>query len=150
MILKAPVFAFVFLTSLLESDQKKEGQASSVSRSSQILASDHSPEITCTSRPIWDQGLTHCSSSEHPLGVSTMSPRGLPCQGCSQLTPSGNTVISAAAVCTVQRSSPLPLQLLLWPEILKILYTLVKKHDAEQTVEHPTFYEKRRKLKWIF
>lgn len=28
------------------------------------LASDYSPEITCTSWPIWDRGLAHCSSPE--------------------------------------------------------------------------------------
>lgn len=41
---------------------------SGVSRSSQILASDYSPEITCTSWPIWDRGLAHCSSPE-PLSL---------------------------------------------------------------------------------
>lgn len=44
------------------------GMTSRVSRSSQILASDYSPEITCTSWPIWDRGLAHCSSPE-PLSL---------------------------------------------------------------------------------
>lgn len=77
----------------------EERGTSSVSRSSQILASDYSPEITCTSWHIWNQGLAHCSRPKHPLGVKTRHPPlGLIDHG----SPPRNTMISAAAICTGQ------------------------------------------------
>lgn len=112
----------------------KEG-TSSVSRSSQILASNYSPEITCTSWPIWDQGLAHCSSPEHPLGVKATSPLGLVYHGCPQLAPAGNSDFSCCCLHEVQRSSPLfpsHYTLFLSPlssEILKALHTFFSEKN---------------------
>lgn len=110
--------------------------------------------MTCTSWPIWDQGLAHCSGPEHPLGVQTTSALGSLSCGGSQLAPSGNKDFSCCSLhgATVIASFPLPLPLSLSPEVLKVLYTLFnkKKYDTEQLVKHCTFSVKKEKIKMNF
>lgn len=135
-----------------------EEKTSSVSRSSQILASNRSPEITCTSWPIWDQGLAHCSSPEHPLGVKATSPLGSVYYGCPQFAPSGNSDFSCCCSHGVQRSSPLfpshcPLFLSpLSSEILKALHTSFSEKAWCRTVCKTSYllFKKRKTLEWIF
>lgn len=128
----------------------EEGRTSSVSRSSQTLASNYSPEITCTSWPIWDRGLAHCSSTE-PLSLGNKT-HGSPWMDLPWQFPAPPPKKSSdiSCCCCLQKtkaitSSPLPPQLFLSPlspAVLKVLHTMyyvhwpLKKNDAEQFVKN--------------
>lgn len=98
-------------------------KTSSVSRSSHILASDESPRIICTSWPIWDRGLAHCSRPKsYPWGIKSRSPWGSLPMAVPSSPPLHTALISAAVVSTRQRSSHFPPQpgLCLSPHRLKL------------------------------
>lgn len=87
---RAPVLHICF--SRICGSRVGRGRISRVSRSSWILASGHSPEVTRASWPIWDRGLAHCSSPEpSSLGNENPESPGLIYPGCSQLTPPGDS-----------------------------------------------------------
>lgn len=115
-----------------------ERRTSSVSRSSQTLTSNYSPEITCTSWPIWEQGLAHCSSPKQSLGAKTTSPLGLIYRGYSQLTSLETQWFQLLLFAPGEDHHPFspptaifPVTSVTW-NFKSITYHSMKKHDAEQ------------------
>lgn len=127
------------------------GRTGSVSRSTQILTSDDSPEISCTSWPIWDWGLAHCLSPE-PLFLGNKILRSswvdLPwwflvfllwnssgfgfCLHGSQRSPLLSSHLDLAYhTCHMKFKN-----YYIWS------YS-VEKLDAEEFIKYPTFYVKR-------
>lgn len=114
-----------FCLSWLRESSLEGGMTSRVSRSSQILASDYSPEITCTSWPIWDRGLAHCSSPE-PLSLGNKPHESFGCiyHDCSQLNPFGNSNDFSCHCCLHKAEAITSSISALSPEILEALITV--------------------------